>query len=210
MTPAIEAVYEELLVRASEGALAGRAREARAAFTARTGAFPQDHPGRPARDAAAWEDALVRGGLAAELAAGLEDPSEQGIADVIARAQRGLFQLGSASEHRFLRELWRGGAFALIPRDDVARGEAVASSGDALLVARIVAGSDGCAVLPGRLWLPADATPLVVALLPAARERGLDADAFLDALLRMEHALATMSRVKAAYAFRPAALDRHA
>jgi hypothetical protein len=46
------------------------------------------------------------------------------------------------------------------------------------------------------------------ALLPVAKERGMATHAALDALLRMDHALRTLSRVKAAFAYRKESLPR--
>ena len=43
-------------------------------------------------------------------------------------------------------------------------------------------------------------------VLDAARTKGLSTDDVLDALLRMELSLRTLSRVKPAYAYRPEAL----
>ena len=205
MTPALSAVYEELIARAAAPPLSREAEALRAAFVKRTGAFPDDHPSRAARDAAAWEDVLVAGGLAHQIGDALEDPGERAMADVIGRGQRGVFRVVRAGQHRFVVDLWGDGAFLLLPRDEHARAEG--GPGDAVLVARIVAGTDGCAVLPGIVWLPAEAAPLLDPLLAAARARSLTVDALADALLRMDHALATMSRVKVAYAFREAALD---
>jgi hypothetical protein len=77
-------------------------------------------------------------------------------------------------------------------------------------VGRLVAGADGCAVLPGRVWLPEEALPLLPPIFRAARARGLGVDEVAEALLRMEHALATQSRIKPQVAFRPEGLDRRA
>jgi hypothetical protein len=65
-------------------------------------------------------------------------------------------------------------------------------------------------VLPGRVWLPEEALPLLPPIFRAARARGLGVDEVAEALLRMEHALATRSRIKPQVAFRPEGLDRRA
>jgi hypothetical protein len=51
-----------------------------------------------------------------------------------------------------------------------------------------------------------DALSPIEQTLRVARERSLERDVVLDALLRMEHAFRTLTRVKLAYAYRPAAL----
>lgn len=205
MTPALSAVYDELVARAAAAPFADESEARRSAFTKRTGAFPDDHGARAARDAAAWEEVLVGGGLAERIGDALDDPGERAMADVIARGQRGVFRLVRVGAHRVVEDLWGGGAFLLLPRDELARADG--GTGEALLVGRVVAGTDGCAVLPGIVWLPAEATPLVAPIVAAARARALAVDALADSLLRMDHVLATMSRVKTAYAFREAALD---
>jgi hypothetical protein len=205
VTPALTAVYDELVERASVDPFAGEASRWRADFTRRTGAFPAEHPGRQARDAASWEGALLAGGLGRRVAATLDDPSEQALALLLCRAQRGLFEPIIRGKFRCVRELLRGGEFLLLERDEVSR--SIGEVEHNLFAGRIVAGADGCAVLPGRVWLPEEAGPLLPPLLEAARSRGLADDPFLDALLRMDHTLTTMSRVKPQYAFRVEALD---
>jgi hypothetical protein len=204
VTPALSAVYEELLARASRPPHESHSETWRAAFEARTGVFDAEHASYDARVAAGWEDALIAGGLALAIARELEDQAEQTLATVLARAQRGVFRPETVGKHHAVRELWGGGLFLLLPRDEVSRADG--THGDTVFVGRIVAGTDGCAVLPGRVWLPGEATPLLDALLEEADVRGMDADAFADAILRMDHAYATLSRVKVGYAFRAAAL----
>ncbi|RYE84102.1 MAG: hypothetical protein EOO75_18535, partial [Myxococcales bacterium] len=206
MTPALTAVYDELLLRASSGSKSPEAGRLRAAFAERIGAVPPDHESRAARDAAAWEDALVQGGLARRVAATFDDPGERSLALVFALAQRGLFVPFQAGRRPCLRDLWRGGEFVLLARDDLAR--SFAEVDGVPFAGRIVAGADGCAVLPGRLWLPATSLPLLPPIVDEARRRGLDTDATIEAFCWMEHLMATMSRIKPQYAFRPDNLDR--
>jgi hypothetical protein len=205
VTPALSAVYEELLLRACQPPFDQRASAWRAEFEHRTGSFPADHPNRSARDGAGWEDALVLGGLADAVGASLEDAAEQALSQVIARAQRGLFELASHNKHPFLRDLWDGGAFLLLARDEV--GRAAGDTGGTVFLGRVVAGVDGCAVLPGLVWLPSESVPLLGPLVEGGKARGMELDDFAEALLRMDHALATMSRVKAQFAFRLEHLD---
>lgn len=206
MTPALTAVYDEMLERVARGALAHRSQALRSAFAHRTGELPADHERAGARIAAAWEDALVAGGLARELAPGFDDAAERDLVDVIANGQRGLFRLATAGAHVFADDLWRGSAFVLLARDELARGIAHGALEGSVFVGRVVAASDGCAVLPGLLWLPEEATSLLDPLLTEARSLDLGFDAFADALLCMDHSWLTMSRARAQNAFRPEAL----
>jgi len=54
---------------------------------------------------------------------------------------------------------------------------------------------------------PRDATPCIEPVLAAARARAMSTTETLDALLRMNRALRSLSRVKVAYAYRPEALS---
>lgn len=206
MTPALTAVYDELLLRASSGDFEAEAGRLRAAFAERVGAVPPDHESRAARDDASWEDALVQGGLARRVAATLDDPGERSLALVFAVAQRGLFVPFRAGSRPCVRDLWRGGEFVLLARDDVAR--SIAEVDGVPFAGRIVAGADGCAVLPGRIWLPTASLPLLPPILEEARRRCLGTDDAIEAFCWMEHLMATMSRIKPQYAFRPDNLDR--
>lgn len=206
MTPALTAVYDELLTRAAAAPFEALAQRQRADFEQRTGAVPPEHPARSARDAASWEDTLVAGGLARQIAATLDDPAERSLALVFARAQRGVFVPVRHGSAPCLRDLWGGGEFLLLARDDV--GRALGEVEGVPMVGRIVAGADGCAVLPGRIWLPAEVLALLPEILRAARARSFDTDALAEALLWMEHLMATLSRIKPQYAFRAEGLDR--
>ena len=63
------------------------------------------------------------------------------------------------------------------------------------------------ALLPGAVFHARDATPCIEPLLVAARSKGMTGEAVLDALLRMQRALRSLSRVKVAYAYRVEALS---
>jgi hypothetical protein len=224
VTPTLSAVYEELVERAARPPFAPVAEARRAAFFARTGALPDDHPQFAARLAAAWEDALVHATTAgsgvvsgplttatpliATVGQTLEDEAERDIAALLAAGQRGLFEIRATGEHRFLFDHLRGGSFLLLRNDELGRSAPRKPKDPApgLIVGRVVGAYDGCTLLPGLIFLPPDATPHVPAVLAEARARGLSADTILDALLRMDHALHTLSRVKAGFAFRSASL----
>jgi hypothetical protein len=206
VTPALSAVYDELLLRASSPPFDGDARRHREQFEARSGSLPPDHHARAQRDAASWEDALVAGGLALRIAATFDDPAERSLLHVFSRAHRGVFVPTRVGAAPCLRDLWGGGVFLLLPRDDV--GRALGEVEGVPFVGRIVAGADGCAVLPGRVWLPEASLPLLPEIFREARARRLLTDAVAEGLLWMEHLMATLSRIKPQYAFRPEALDR--
>jgi hypothetical protein len=217
-------VYDELLARAAVPPFRDAAERRRRAFFGRTGQLGDDHPAFAARLAAAWEDALVgrNGGIGASASAScladtlgetLEDEAERDIAHLLARGQRGLFELCAEGEHRFVHDHLGGGSFLLLRGDPVgrsARGDAKSSrQGDAdvgFVIGRVIGAYDGCTLLPGLVWLPAEASSLLPALLAEARQRQLGRDEILDALLRMDHALMTLSRVKVSFAFRAASL----
>jgi len=63
VTPALSAVYDELLARASEPPVEARARALREAFWRRTSILPPAGASEPEdRMLAAWDDALTSGG----------------------------------------------------------------------------------------------------------------------------------------------------
>lgn len=195
-------------MRAAAPPFADASELARRAFFERTGAFPESHDKAAERLDAAWEDALVGGSLARAIAPTFEDPSERALAFVIARAQRGLFEVRRRGDARYLRDRLRGASFVLLPRDEIARSPLAIDDEAVAFVGRVVAAQDGCTVLPGFVFLPSEALPHLPALLAEANARGMAREALADAMLRMDHALATMSRVKAAYAFRVEALGK--
>lgn len=207
MTPELSAVYDELLERAAR---LDRPRALRERFFERTGRVDPDHAAAAERDRAAWEDALVTGGLAREFGAELDDPAERELARALAGAQRGLFVFENETSRVIASDLWSGAKFLIVASDDVGRELARLDrdAGAPLCQARVAATRDGASVLPGAIFHPADARPAIERTLAAAHERALDTDAVLDALLRMEHAWRTLSRVKVGYAYRPEALTR--
>src|SRR3954470_17949219 len=85
VTPALSAVYDELLVRAAAPPFAERAETSKEQFLRRTSSTAD--PGESEeRLRAAWDDVLTRGGLAGAIADALEDPSERALARVLSRA----------------------------------------------------------------------------------------------------------------------------
>jgi hypothetical protein len=208
VTPALSAVYDELLTRASAPPLEAQARALRDAFLRRTSTLPPLGSVPEDRVLAAWDDALTTGGLAAQLAPSFKDPAERALARVLPRAHRGVFRLDRVSAHPVAFDLVSGASFVLLPRDDLARSLATHPDRDApLFEARIVAATDGCASLPGVIFHPPDATPLIAQILGIARQRRMARGASCDALLRMQNAFFSLSRVKIGYAYRVEALE---
>jgi hypothetical protein len=207
VTPALTAVYDELLARASAPPHAARALALRDAFLRRTSSSTPAAAEPEDRFRAAWDDALTAGGLAAELADGFEDPSERALARVLARAHRGVFRMSLLAGHRIAHDVLSGASFVVLARDDIGR-EVLALGGEdsPLFEARIVAATDGCAMLPGIVFHPPDATPLIADLIAQGQERGMSRDELCDALLRMQHTFRNLSRVKIGYAYKPEAL----
>jgi hypothetical protein len=156
---------------------------------------------------AAWDDALTTGGLAAELADSFEDRGERALARVLSRAHRSVFRMSLLGTRRIAEDILGGASFLVLPRDDIGR-EVLALGGEdaPLFEARIVAATDGCAMLPGIIFHPPDATPIIEEMRTTAEARGMSPSELCDALLRMQHTFRNLSRVKIAYAYKVEAL----
>jgi hypothetical protein len=140
----------------------------------------------------------------------LSAPEREDLA-AIERAHRGLFRAEDADGGVRLVDVWSGAELAVTVMDDAAQAEIAASAGQ-LFDAR-VAGKDDpftVALLPGAIFHARDATAAIPAVLAAARAQSLSRNDTLDALLRMERTLRSLSRVKPAYAYRAGALALHA
>jgi hypothetical protein len=207
----------------------------RATFEARTGAFAPEDPWFEERSRAFWCDAVTRGRFGREVEHDLSAEERRWLGP-LERAHRGLFQRspphlpqprssserpprpgGDASE--VLVDVWSGAELVITALEDASRAELEAAAGQ-LLDARVVgadAGTEGdpgdlgggcgvVALLPGAVFHPPHAAPAIHDVLLAARANGLSTHDTLDALLRMERTLRALSRVKAAYAYRPEAL----
>ena len=181
----------------------------RAAFEARTGAFTPEDAWFEARSRAFWDDAITRGRFGREVEAALAADVREWIPR-LDRAHRGLFVVdGRLQNARILRDLWSGASFRV---DDVDAGSsdalAVASAPfDARLVGSFAPGGVlHVGMLPGAVFHSEEAIEPIARVLEAARARGLETDDALDALLRMERSLRALTRMKAAYAYRPEAL----
>ena len=205
------AAYEAITQRATSDLLPD-ARRMREAFERRTGAFGPEDPWFEVRSRAFWDDALTTQGFAALAAKG----SEVEVAEVaarFARSHRGVFVVDAVDEHgAHLVDLWSG-AELLVRHLDEAQAVTLQHA-EGPIDARVVAGpgaegeSDALFLLPGALHHAPDAMDPLLRVLTAARQRDLQGEEVLDALLRMELVFRSSSRVKAAFAYRVESLSR--
>jgi hypothetical protein len=185
--------------------LAPRVAAMRARFEARTGAFLPEDPWFEERSRAFWCDAVTGGrfGRQVEEHLGEEEGAWLG---PLERAHRGLFRAKAS----LLVDVWSGAELLATTMDAASRAELDAAAGQ-LFDARVVGVQRPYVVvlLPGAIFHRRDATAAIPRVLAAARARSLSTADALDALLRMERTLRSLSRVKPAYAYRPEALVVH-
>ncbi|HEY1958632.1 MAG TPA: hypothetical protein VGH28_23605 [Polyangiaceae bacterium] len=198
----VAAAIDAMLALAAAPARQERVLAMRAAFEARTGAFSPGDAFFEARSAAFWDDALTRGAFGREIADELS-PDARALVEPFARAHRGLFRVEPDAHAFLLVDEWSGAELVAEPSTPGLRDALERASG--LVDARVV-GAARIVVLPGALFHHADAVAPMRAVVAAARERDLATDEALDALLRMDHAFRTLSRVKPAFAYRKEAL----
>jgi hypothetical protein len=203
-TPAqIAAAYEAMVGLGDTGDLAAAAREMRAEFQRRTGAFGPEDPWFENRARAFWDDALVGQGFARKAAAHLGAEREEAIAACFERSHRGFFLVEEVDERQaHLADVWSGAELLVRVIDET---QALAlEHAEGPMDARVSAipGSHDLVVLPGAYHHPLDALEPAIDVLLAARERGLETKDALDALMRMELILRSSSRVKAPFAYR--------
>jgi len=178
------------------------------AFERRTGAFGPDDPWFEPRSRAFWDDTMTRQEAGVRAIAALE-PDNEGErlwAAALPRAHRGLFRLHDGGGSLALSDVLSGAEFRVHEVDEASR-DALASTGalfDGTVVA--LASPARLALLPGAIFHPEAAEEAILKVVDAARHRGLHDGALLDALLRMELSLRTLSRVKPSYAYRAEAL----
>ena len=179
----------------------------RASFQTRTGAFAPDDPWFEERIRAFWTDAVTSGRLGRRVEAELAE-GQRGWLPSLDHAHRGLFRVDADG---VLVDVWSGAQLEVGEMDDASRAELDAVAGQ--LFDGRVAGLHApftVALLPGAVFHSRDATPCIDPVLAAARSRGMSTTDTLDALLRMNRALRSLSRVKAAYAYRAEALSPQA
>jgi hypothetical protein len=190
-------------------ARAARVAEMRARFEGRTGAFAPEDAWFEERSRAFWCDAVTSGRFGAEVADAL-DAADAAWLGPLGRAHRGLFRVGG-DHGELLVDTWSGAELAVTTMDEASRAELDASAGQ-LFDARVVGAMEPyvVALLPGAVFHARDATAVLPAVLAAARAQGLATGSTLDALLRMQRTLRSLSRVKPAYAYRAEALSPNA
>jgi hypothetical protein len=172
-------VYETVVALAGDVRHAARVAEMRRIFVARTGAFGPDDR---------WFEARRRW------------------VAPFGRAHRGLFRAIERGGRWLLVDALSAAELIVDTVDEATREELRAA--DSLFDGRVVARPSPLAValLPGALFHPAEATAPIEAVIAAAKGATISRDETCDALLRMERSFRSLSRVKAAYAYRAEAL----
>jgi hypothetical protein len=201
-----ESAFERLV--ATVGAAIPSAEMARlhAAFEQRTGAFGPDDPWFESRSRAFWDDVMTRQLASTDAVLDAAEPW----ALALRRSHRGLFL--SRTEHGalVLSDILSG-AELLVHEIDEASSDSLAAN-ESVFDGTVVALSHSSgekarlALLPGSIFHPEGAEEAIAQVITAARARGVENGPLLDALLRMELSLRTLSRVKPSYAYRPEAL----
>jgi hypothetical protein len=178
----------------------------RRAFEGRTGAFGPDDPWFEARSRAFWDDALTHQGFARLVMTDLPEVARPW-ARAFDRSHRGLFYASQTMGRRLMRDLWSGAEFLVDEVDDATRTalDAAACPFDGRLVA--LADPVRVGLLPGAIFHPLDAAEPIEQVLVEAHKRKMATEDVLDALLRMDLSLRSLSRVKPGYAYRPSALN---
>jgi hypothetical protein len=202
--PSVTDAIDEMLAQAALPRWRERTAAMRAQFEARTGAFSSRDPFFEARSAAFWDDALTRGAFGRELGSALS-PGAHTFIEPLARAHRGLFRVETGF---LLVDEWSGAELVVTPTTTGLR-DALDRASGSLVDGRVVGARQPVrtiALLPGAVFHAPDALEPIRALLPAARKTKWSTHDVLDALLRMDHALRSLSRVKAAFAYRREAL----
>ncbi|MDP9150598.1 MAG: hypothetical protein M3O36_11750 [Myxococcota bacterium] len=185
---------------------AGRVAELRRSFEQRTGAFSPDDDWFEVRSRAFWCDTVTREGFGRDLEEELPEGERAWLA-AFRSAHRGLFR----ADGDRLVDVWSGAELEPTLANEESAAELAASAGQ-LFDGRVV-GVDRpllVALLPGAVFHPRDATLAIEPVLAEARLRGLSTHDTLDALLRMERTLRSLSRVKPGFAYRGESLSRPA
>jgi hypothetical protein len=212
-TPAeVVAAYEAIVALGGSGELGEHATRMRRHFQIRTGAFGPEDAWFETRARAFWDDALTTQGfgvLAAQRAGLGEDV--RAFAACASRAHRGFFLVEEVDDRgACLLDAWSGAELLVRYIDDTQALTLEHAEGG--MDARVTAGPSGSDLylLPGAYHHPAEALEPAFDVLAAARERGMQTQQALDALLRMELVFRSSSRVKAGFAYRVESLDQPA
>jgi len=204
VTPGLQSIYDRIVARAAASPFDERSQRLRAEFGRRCGGCDGGDFSAERREIAAWEDALVCSGLGRDVAEALGDEDSRQLGWAFESAVRGVFTFEPIAGHLVAHDLWSGVDLLIVREDTMGRELVVPGSdqGAPPCQARLLASLDGCVVLPGVLFHPAEALPLLQQTLSVARQRRLGTDSVLDAVLRMEQRWRTLSRVKVGYAYR--------
>jgi hypothetical protein len=178
-----------------------------AAFEQRTGAFGPDDPWFESRSRAFWDDVMTRQLASTERV--LDEPDPWALA--LRRSHRGLFLSRTGQGALVLSDILSGAELLVHEVDEASRDSLAANESvfDGTVVALLSSGPGEkarLALLPGSIFHPEGAEEAIAHVITAARARGVENGPLLDALLRMELSLRTLSRVKPSYAYRPEAL----
>jgi hypothetical protein len=208
--PPFEASFERLVARAGATAPAAEMAALHKAFEQRTGPFGPDDPWFESRSRAFWDDTMTREGGARARRGSLPGlvPGDERWAEALGRSHRGLFQPRTEGGAIVLLDVLTG-AELLVHEADAASRDSLASNPtlfDGTVIA--LASPVRLALLPGAIFHPEGAEAAIAVVVAAARARSLPDGDLLDALLRMELSLRTLSRVKPSYAYRVEALEQ--
>jgi len=204
--------FERLVARRGAATPAEEMLALHKAFEQRTGLFGPDDPWFESRSRAFWDDTMTRQPSTASLltrdAPESFDPGEKLWATALGRSHRGLFESPVHVEDGafVLVDMLSGAELRVHELDDASR-DSLASS-ESLFDGTVIAlpSPARLALLPGAVFHPEGAEDAIALVIAAARARSLSHHTLLDALLRMELSLRTLSRVKASYAYRIEAL----
>jgi hypothetical protein len=193
--------YEAMAAEGAAPRHAARVAAMKQDFVSRTGAFGPEDSWFEARSRAFWDDALTHLGFAREVECAIAEELRTWVAP-FERAHRGLFRATRAGNVRVLVDVWSGAEFVLHSAEEGVRDALDAATG--LFDARLVACDEPLciAMLPGAVFHSDDASEPIARLLDIAHTSKLATRVVLDGLLKMEHSLRALSRVKPAYAYR--------
>ncbi len=212
--PPFEAAFERLVARVGAATPAAEMAALHRAFEQRTGAFGPDDPWFESRSRAFWDDTMTRtpqmalARRAEGAAEGVPD-ADAPWAEALSRSHRGLFRSREEDGAVVLADLLSGAELVVHEMDEASRDALASTRGvfDGTVVALATLTTPvRLALLPGAIFHPEAADDPIAAVVSAARGRGMADGALLDALLRMELSLRTLSRVKLSYAYRAEAL----
>ena len=203
LSAALQAMFRQVGAKTHEAELTRLKRD----FEQRTGAFGAGDAWFEARSAAFLDDALASKGMARVIQDDLS-PEERAYVEPLERAHRGLFRASREGKKWRMVDVWSGVELMIDEPDSGLRDALATASGylDGRMVGAMRGADVEVALMPGAVFHAEDATAFIDALVPLGQEREMSTADFLDALLRMDHALRSLSRVKAAFAYRVDAL----